>query len=136
MYYHATPGRNLEAIARHGLLSGSRALELGAGELTTGRKDGAPYIHVTDHIEKCVRWFRQVSGFAERAPNWYIVRFDPSGLGVEVRPDPRSSTGLILKTDCIPVDRLSYRFGEDYEPGQGEEIAGVNVWSAMSPRPA
>jgi len=137
-YYHATPKRNLESIGRHGLLSGRRVLELNVGKLTTGQADGAIYIHVSDTIDKCVKWFREIVintatgiNFSDCGYLWHIIRFDPSDLGVDVIRDPQSKTGLALKTDCISPKYLSYRFGEDYQPDEPDEICGVKVWKTF-----
>jgi hypothetical protein len=132
LYYHATPKRNLKSIGRLGLLSGKRVLELGVGELTIRWQDGAPYIHVCDNIDDCAHWIQWVGEFSKYGCSWYIIRFDQSAAGVEARLDPKSHTGLILETDCIPPEHLAYRFGEDYLPGQGEEIAGMKVWTTMN----
>jgi hypothetical protein len=139
-YYHATPKRNLESIGRHGLLSGRRVLELNVGKLTTGQADGAIYIHVSDTIDKCVKWFREIvittaTGihFSDYGYLWHIIRIDPSDCGVDVIRDPQSKTGLALKTDCISPNYLNYRFGEDYQPDEPDEICGVKVWKTFNP---
>jgi hypothetical protein len=133
MFYHATPRQNLESIGRLGLLRGKRVLELGVGELTTGWQSGASYIHVCDNIDDCARWIHHGDiQFSRFGYSWYIIRFDQSAAGVEARPDPKSHTGLILETDCIAPHHLAYRFGEDYEAGQGEEVGGMKVWTLMN----
>ncbi len=108
-----------------------RLLELGLGDLTTGREDGARYIHVCEEIEQCAHWIQAVREFSQHGLSWYIVRFRRSATGVETFPDPKSDTGLVLGKDCIPPGRLEYRYGEDCYPGQGEEIAGVPIWKPM-----
>lgn len=133
VYYHVTPWRNLKSIGQHGLLNGNCCRELGLGGQTTGWESGAPFIHVTNDIGKAVRWFREVFLMAEIPFQgwWAIIRFEASAVAIQPRQDPKSQTGLIFEVDRILPEELSYRFGEDYEDGQGDEVNGVSIWKPL-----
>jgi hypothetical protein len=133
-YYHVTPFRNLQSIGQHGLLNGKHLQELSLGEQTTGWESGEQFIHVTNDLAKAVRWFREVFLMADVPFQgwWAIIRFEASAVAIPPRQDPKSETGLIFGLDRIPPEALSYRFGSDYEDGQGDEVNGVSIWIAVA----
>ena len=62
---------------------------------------------------------------------WAIIRLQASAVGIKPNQDPKSQTGLIFELDRIPPEVLTYRFGENYVDGQGDEVNGISIWKPL-----
>jgi hypothetical protein len=95
--FHATPVANVPGILQRGLLPGKHA-----GLSTTGRADGAAFVHVTFAGRSALEWVAaDLVRHGKATSMWALFGIEREGIAGEVLRDPASSFGYILEVDGI-----------------------------------